>query len=95
MKDNFFKSKDSDKGIFLEVGEDSISLSLWKKANSTTINLDTETALELSNALRDNSKDDSIISKEDLETMRDWENHIIEMHTAPNPEQLKKNEKRD
>jgi len=32
MKDNFFKSKDSDKGIFLEVGEDSISEFYYNKS---------------------------------------------------------------
>ncbi len=95
MKKNFFKSKDSDKGIFLETKDDCVDISLWQKIDSTTISLDTEAALELSKVLRDSAGGGKIKLQKDLETMRDWEKHIIEMHTAPNPEELKKNEERD
>ena len=95
MKESFFKSKDSDKGIFLERQDDCINLSLWKKANSTTVKLDVETASQLAEFLLDFKESDDSSPEGERDQLSWWNNHILKMHNAKNPEEIKEDEERD
>ena len=91
MKYNFLKSKDSDKGIFLEVEEDSISLSLWKKSNSTTVKLDSEATQDLVEFLKKVTQKD--LPKDEIYANNArWEKHIIDTLDRVNPEEAKDEE---
>ncbi len=92
MKDNFLKSKDSDKGIFLEVEEDSVSLSLWKKADSTTVKLDSEAIQDLVEFLNKVGQKDLSENEIHANNTR-WEKHIIETLDRVNPEEAKDEER--
>ena len=95
MKEFFLKSKDSDKGIFLETQDDCVNISLWKKANSSTVKLNAEKVSELSEFLL-NFIASSDSSSEEGKSQLDWGNdHILKMHNAKNPEEVKEDEERD
>ena len=54
MKEIFLKSVGDDKGMFFEIENDSMNISLWKKANSTTVSLDSEAVLDLGKFIQEN-----------------------------------------
>jgi predicted phage tail protein len=60
MKDKLFTSTNSKKGVLLEVGNNEVKISLWKKETPTSVIVDMETALEINNFLITELKDHGV-----------------------------------
>lgn len=83
---NFFKSNDSKNGISLEIVDECVKFSLWKKSSSHDIDLDFATTSELVKFLNDITKNDSE-SDQITENNRRWEKHIIQTLERKSPEE--------
>tara|TARA_R110002020_G_scaffold423704_2_gene632781 strand:- start:319 stop:591 length:273 start_codon:yes stop_codon:yes gene_type:complete len=85
MSKSFFKSKKSDKGVFLEVKEDEVSVSLWEKSSKDDVKLDFKTALDLVEFIKKTAKND-LSNDEIYKNNVRWEKHIIDTLNKVNPE---------
>ena len=84
MKEIFLKSVGDDKGMFFEIENDSMNISLWKKANSTTVSLDSEAVLDLGKFIQENfSITKELTNEERFEVNQKWEKHIVSMLDSP------------
>ena len=54
MKEKLFTSANSKKGIFLEIEDNKLKVSVWKKETPIAVGLDMETALQMSEFVREN-----------------------------------------
>tara|TARA_A100001201_G_C3968953_1_gene165015 strand:+ start:292 stop:585 length:294 start_codon:yes stop_codon:yes gene_type:complete len=96
MKEIFLKSVSADKGMFFEIENDSMNISLWKKANSTTVSLDSESVLNLGKFIQENfSITKELTNEERFEVNQKWEKHIVSMLDSPKTNQESQKDKSD
>lgn len=99
MKEMFFIFSDSKAeakdGISLEFKDNRVEFSLWEKSSAKTVKLDVDSSLKLAKELIKIADSVKLPKSKEVEIMREWEKYIVEMHTAPNPEEIKLKEKED
>ena len=80
-------------GISLEFKDNCVEFSLWEKSSAKTVKLDVDSSLKLAKELIKIADSVKLPKSKEVEIMREWEKYIVEMHTAPNPEEIKLKEK--
>ena len=74
-----FASLNNKKGIFFEKeGDNTFSISVWKKETPVAIIINEQEALEISNFISSNLKEDGVSEEENEKKITYWANYIEE-----------------